>query len=92
MEEQKEIKKEKDKEIEDDNVGVWQGSVSPVQGRWLSPSSPVSSTNYDHITPLDEHVYVLLAFCEIEVEYLVMLGIIHTCTALRYKPAFIAIQ
>ena len=27
---------------------------------------------------------------EMEGEYVVMLGIIHTCTALRYKPAFIA--
>ena len=25
-----------------------------------------------------------------EGEYVVMLGIIHTCTALQYKPAFIA--
>ena len=27
-----------------------------------------------------------------EWEYVVMLGIIHTCTALLYKPAFIAKQ
>ena len=27
---------------------------------------------------------------KMEGEYVVMLGIIHTCTALRYKPAFIA--
>ena len=44
-----------------------------------------------------EHIRVENRFveCQIEIrlnggEYVVMLGKMHTCTALRYKPAFIA--
>ena len=47
-----------------------------------------------------EHIHVWYKFVEAQIgirgqilngrgEYVVMLGIYHTCTALRYKPAFI---